>query len=173
MQQALTNERGYTGWQSTALVLLRMFIGWHFLYEGLAKVVNPYWSSAGYLAESHWWFGGWFQNIAASPTTLTIVDYVNEWGLLIVGLLLMLGLFTRWAIIGGMVFLFLYYIAAPPFVGYTYSVPAEGAYIVVNKVLIELAALGVLLVFPTSREWGLDKFLPGKRTATHASQANA
>ena len=35
--------------QVTALVTLRLFIGWHFLYEGLAKLVNPYWTSAEYL----------------------------------------------------------------------------------------------------------------------------
>ncbi|NIQ97736.1 MAG: DoxX subfamily, partial [Desulfuromonadales bacterium] len=49
-----------------------------------------------------------------------------------------------------MVLLFLYYIAAPPFVGYVYAMPAEGAYLIVNKVLIELAAMFVLLAFPTS-----------------------
>lgn len=28
-----------------ALVLLRVLIGWHFLYEGYVKVINPNWSS--------------------------------------------------------------------------------------------------------------------------------
>ena len=33
--------RSYTGFQTTALVLLRILIGWHFFYEGLAKLGNP------------------------------------------------------------------------------------------------------------------------------------
>ena len=65
----------WTRFQSTALVALRILIGWHFLYEGLAKLTNPYWTSAGYLAESQWWFKGLFLNIAANPTLLTLVDY--------------------------------------------------------------------------------------------------
>ena len=39
----------YTSWQTAILVVLRVFIGWHFLYEGLVKLLNPYWSAAGYL----------------------------------------------------------------------------------------------------------------------------
>ncbi len=163
----------YTPFQVAVLVLLRMFIGWHFLYEGLAKLTNPYWTSAGYLAESKWWFAGIFTDIAANPTALTIVDYVNAWGLLLIGVGLMLGLFARSATIVGMVLLFLYYIAAPPFVGFVYSMPTEGSYLVVNKVLIELAALAVLLAFPTGTVFGLDRWLPWKRQSDRAALGQA
>lgn len=150
--------------QAGTLVALRLLIGWHFLYEGLAKLLNPYWTSAGYLAESQWWFKGVFIAVAASPTAVTIVDYVNMWGLTLIGLALMLGLFTRAATVGGMVLLALYYIAAPPFVGYSYGMPTEGSYLIVNKVLIELAALAVLFTHPTGQTFGLDRFLPRART---------
>ena len=43
--------------------VVRIFIGWHFLYEGLAKLFSP-WSSAGYLLESQWLFSGLFHRIA-------------------------------------------------------------------------------------------------------------
>ena len=33
--------------QSTALVLLRTLIGWHFLYEGYYKLVLPGWTRVG------------------------------------------------------------------------------------------------------------------------------
>ena len=46
--------------QTAAIVALRMLIGWHFLYEGLAKLTNPYWTAAGYLAESKGPLGGIF-----------------------------------------------------------------------------------------------------------------
>ena len=35
--------------QLYGLVTLRVLIGWHFLYEGVSKLINPYWSSAAYL----------------------------------------------------------------------------------------------------------------------------
>lgn len=155
--------RGYTNFQKTALVLLRIFIGWHFFYEGLAKLINPYWTSAGYLVESQWWFKGLFLRVATDTTALAVVDFLNVWGLILIGLGLMLGLFARPATIAGIVLLALYYISAPPFAGYTYGIPAEGSYLVVNKVLIELVAMCVLLGFPTSRVFGLDGLIPFER----------
>ena len=172
MRMAFTRaEQEYTGFQATMLVFLRILIGWHFMYEGLAKITNPYWTSAGYLAESKWWFGGIFHSIAANPTVLTVVDYVNAWGLLLIGLGLLFGLFTRTATIAAMVLLFLYYVAAPPFVGYVYAMPTEGSYLIVNKVLIELVAVGVLLAFPTGRGYGLDRFIGRGRTGLRQAEA--
>jgi thiosulfate dehydrogenase [quinone] large subunit len=39
--------RRYTTFQATVLIVLQLFIGWHFLYEGLAKLMNPHWTAAG------------------------------------------------------------------------------------------------------------------------------
>ena len=71
----------------------------------------------------------------------------------------MLGLFTRTATILAIVLLALYYIAAPPWVGFEYSIPQEGAYVIVNKNLVELFALFVTLLFPTGRLIGLDRLI--------------
>ncbi len=160
-----------TRFQTSALVALRLLIGWHFFYEGLAKLVSPYWTSASYLAESKWFLHGTLLDLASSPTAVTIIDALNEWGLLLIGLGLMVGLLTRWAAIFGVVVLVLYYVTAPPFVGYTYTMPAEGSYLVVNKVLIELAALLVLLAFPAGREWTLDGLIGKRRGAEARAQA--
>ena len=168
-----TGSPGYTKFQLTSLVALRMLIGWHLFYEGLAKLTNPYWTSADYLSESKWWFSGLFVNLASSPTALAIVDFLNEWGLVLIGLALLLGCLTRAATIAAVVLLALYYIAAPPFVGYTYSMPAEGSYLVVNKVLIELIALLVVLAFPTERIIGLDRLIFWKRGAEESEQTLA
>ena len=34
--------------QLYGLVFLRVIVGWHILYEGVAKLINPYWSSAAF-----------------------------------------------------------------------------------------------------------------------------
>ena len=44
-----STDTTYSRFQLTSLVALRMLIGWHLLYEGIAKILNPYWTSAGYL----------------------------------------------------------------------------------------------------------------------------
>lgn len=151
--------------QTGALVALRMLIGWHFLYEGLAKLTNPYWTSAGYLADAQGWFGGLFSGLAASPTAVTVIDIANAWGLTLIGVGLLFGLLARPAAVAGIAALALYYLAAPPFPGLEYAMPAEGSYLVVNKVLVELAALMVVLAFPTSRRYGLDRLVFGPEAA--------
>ena len=42
--------------QLYGLVILRVIVGWHILYEGVAKLINPYWSSAAFLLDSKWIF---------------------------------------------------------------------------------------------------------------------
>ena len=93
--------------QLYGLVTLRVLIGWHILYEGVSKLINPYWSSAAYLLDSKWIFSGLAKTIVSNPTLLTISDYVNMWGLTLVGLCLILGAFNRQATFGGMVFILL------------------------------------------------------------------
>lgn len=165
--------RKYTRLQATGLIVLQLFIGWHFLYEGVAKLLNPYWTSAGYLSESKWWFSGLFIRLAGNATTLTFVDWLNTWGLIAIGAALMLGFLTRYAAGAGIVLLLLYWIAAPPFVGYDYAMPTEGSYLVVNKVLIEAAALLVLLAFPTRQFFGLDRLFTWKRKVAPAKLEQA
>ena len=155
----------YGCWQKTALVILRMLIGWHFLYEGIAKLINPYWTSAGYLLESKGVFSGFFSKLAADATLLKIIDFLNVWGLITIGLGLLLGFLTRTATVAGMAILLLYYLSNPPLIGITYSAPAEGSYLLVNKNLIEMAALFVLLLFPTGKWIGLDAlFFPRRKS---------
>jgi len=149
----------YTTTQLTALVVLRVFIGWHFLYEGMVKVLNPYWSSAGFLLETKGILSGLATSIAANPAALRVVDFLNMWGLIAIGLGLIAGCLTRIASISGIALLFFYYVFNPPFIGYTYSTPVEGSYIIVNKNLIEMCALFVLTIFPTGTIIGLDRLI--------------
>ncbi len=153
----------YSTGQLTVLVVLRMLIGWHLLYEGFSKLLNPYWSSASYLAESKWIFAGLFKSILANPAALGVVDFINEWGLIAIGLGLIAGCLTQAATIAGIVLLSLYYLSAPPFLGLTYSMPTEGSYIIVNKTLVEIGALLVLAYFPTGKIIGLDLFIFNKK----------
>ena len=148
----------YSTYQLSGLVVLRVLIGWHFLYEGIAKLLNPYWSSAAYLLDSKWLFSGLAKIIVSDPVLLSISDYVNMWGLTLVGASLLLGLFSQYTVLTGMGFVILYYLFAPPFLGLEFSKPGEGSYLIVNKNLIEACALWVIYSFPTSHIIGLDRF---------------
>lgn len=149
----------YSRLQLVSLVILRVLIGWHFLYEGLTKLFNPNWSSVGFLLDSQGVFSELFVSMASNPGLLRFIDFLNIWGLIAVGLGLILGVLARYAIVGGMALLLLYYFSHPPMVGFKFSAPSEGSYLWVNKNLIEIFALWVLYMFPTSELVGLDRFI--------------
>jgi thiosulfate dehydrogenase [quinone] large subunit len=153
----------YSNTQVGWLVALRLAVGWHFLYEGLVKLLNPNWSSVGFLLDSGGFMQGFFYSLATNPATVNIIDLINIWGLIFIGLGLILGFLARPACIFGIALLAMYYLSHPPFVGIRYSVPSEGSYLIVNKNLIELIALAVLYVFPTSKYIGIDRFIFKRR----------
>lgn len=155
----MIKDTDYSKWQLWSLVILRVAIGWHFLYEGIVKLLNPNWSSLGYLMDSQGLFAGMFHSIAGNPTLLNIMDFINVWGLVLIGAGLIVGLFTRIASIAGMVLLAFYYLSHPAIIGANFAMPAEGNYLWVNKNLIELLTLWVIALFPTWKIIGLDRFL--------------
>jgi thiosulfate dehydrogenase [quinone] large subunit len=144
-----------------AITVLRILIGWHFLYEGIAKLTAPAFTAAGYLKQARGPFADLFKWLAGQPNLLANSDFITMWGLTIVGVLLILGLFTRLASLCAMGFLLMFYFATPPFVGYFYSLPSEGSYLLVNKNLVELGALVVVLLTGSGRFAGLDRILHG------------
>ena len=145
--------------QLYGLVALRVLIGWHFLYEGIAKLLNPYWSSAAFLLDAKWIFSGLAKWIVSNPSILSLVDNLNMWGLTLIGACLILGLFGRHVSMLGMLLVLVYYLFTPSFWWLEYARPGEGSYLVVNKNLIEACALFVVYLFPTSELIGLDRLV--------------
>lgn len=147
----------YTNGQLSWLVVLRILIGWFFLYEGLAKILSPNWTSYGYLMDSKGILSPLFTMIAENPTMMGVTDFINIYGLTIIGLLLILGLFERVSYLGAAFLLLLYYLAHPPLLNVEYLLPSEGNTLWVDKNLIMLVAVIVLYFFPTSKIIGLDR----------------
>ena len=81
--------------QSVFLVLLRLVCGSHFFYQGMIKLADRSWSSYSYLMNSEWIFSGVFRWMAETKAVLAVVDVVNVWGLILIGMALVLGLFVR------------------------------------------------------------------------------
>ena len=165
--------------QGFALVALRTLIGWHFLYEGIYKLTLPgwsragvpmtAWSAAGYLNAATGPLAPWFHALAQS-SALPIVDRIVPIGLTLVGLSLVAGLFTQVGCAGAMGFLTLFYLSAIP----TSGAPqpgAEGAYLIVSKNLIELAAVLVVFTCHTSRIAGLDLLFRRRAAVTRDERA--
>ena len=153
------NIYNYTNIQAFLLVTLRVMLGWYFLYEGITKIANPDWTSLGYLMDSKGLFSGMYHSMAANASVVTVVDFLNKWGLTLIGMGLLFGLLTQLALIFGILMLVMYYLSHPALASVTYLMPMEGSYLWVNKTLIEIFAMAVLLVFPTGRVVGLDRLI--------------
>lgn len=146
-----------TSWQQFLLVVLRFSIGWHLFYQGFGKLQAVRWSAQPYLSSATGPFASLFHWVAATPRWLGVADAATVWGLMIAGVLLMIGLFTRTASVAGILLLVLFFAAQPPVPRHGFAAQGpEGFELYVNKVLIEILALALTVAFNTGRISGLD-----------------
>lgn len=127
-------------------------MGWLFFYAGATKILDPSWSAAGYLqgAKTFPDFYHWLAN----PALLPLVNFVNEWGLTLIGAALILGIFTRLAGIFGAIIMILYYLP----LGFPY--PNSHSLIVDEHIIYALALL-LLGALEAGRVFGLEKWCAG------------
>ena len=155
----MNKNTNYSRPQLILLVVLRVLIGWYFLYEGISKVLTPKWTSFGYLRDSKGIFAPLFNSFTENPSVMNIVDFLNIYGLIIIGLSLVLGAYVKIGSIGGIGMLVLYYLSHPALIDAHYLLRPEGTYMWVDKNLIMLCTLLVIIYFPTSMRIGLDRFI--------------
>ena len=136
--------------QKVSLLLLRLSLGWLFFYSGLTKILDPDWTSAGYLAGAKTFTG--FYTWLSSPDIIIVTNFLNEWGQLLIGIALILGIFTRFASIMGVLLMALYYL---PILNFPY--PNAHAFIVDEHVIYAFALL-VLASFRAGRTFGLENW---------------
>ena len=163
-----------TNWKKLIITILRVAIGWHFLFEGLSKIMAGNWTAYGYLANTSGFLSGFYHFLASSPALLKIVDLFNMYGLTLIGLALFTGFAIRYAAAAGIALLTLYYFAYPPF-GSAIFRPAEGQLYIVDKNFIEAAAL-LYLLFSNDKGYGIDtlrKWIAANKKAIHENPGTA
>ncbi len=119
-----------------ATLLFRLVAGWFLFYAGWAKITNPDWTAAGYIKGAKT-LPGLFSWLA-SPENIGWVNFLNEWGLLLAGIGLIIGGATRFSAIVAAVLMFLYYLPVLDF-------PMAGAHgYIVDDHIFYVAAFIVL-----------------------------
>ena len=98
-------------YQKVLLLLARLSLGWLFLYSGITKIMSGNFSAAGYLGTASNFTG--FYHWLTNPQIIPLVNFANEWGQLLLGISLILGLFMRWSTILGALLMVLYYFVLP------------------------------------------------------------
>jgi uncharacterized membrane protein YphA (DoxX/SURF4 family) len=112
------------------------------------------------------------QQRRVGPPRMTLRDFqylppleqanlLTKWGLFICGVLMIVGLFSQLASLGGAALLALFYFSMPPWPGLPPVPGTEGNYCIVNKNLIEMLACLALTFMPTGVWGGLDALLRG------------
>ncbi len=136
--------------QKVLLLILRLALGWLFFYAGVTKIVNPEWTAKGYLehASSLSFLYSWL----ATPAMLGFVNFINEWGLALLGVSLILGVLVRVSTILGAGLMLLYYlpILKFPYVG-------DHSYLIDEHIIYVLVLLYIYAV-DAGKYFGLDKF---------------
>ena len=135
--------------QKISIFLLRISMGWFTFYAGITKVQNAAWSAAGYIqgAKTFPGFYQWF----LQPDILPIVNFLNAWGLLLIGVALLTGVFVRAASFFGIALMLLFYF---PILDFPY--PNPHTYLVDEHIIYALAFL-VLMATRAGSFWGLGR----------------
>ncbi|MBU6141606.1 DoxX family membrane protein [Patescibacteria group bacterium] len=131
------------------LFALRVSLGAMFLYAGMTKLLDPTWSAAGYLlgAKS---FTGFYQWLA-QPGILPVVNFLNAWGLTLLGLALILGIGVRLASDLGAILMLLYYGAL------SFPFPSATAFIIDDHIIYAIVLL-YLAAVGAGQVWGLEEW---------------
>jgi thiosulfate dehydrogenase [quinone] large subunit len=131
-----------------SLLFLRLSLGWLMFYSGINQLTNASWSAAGYLTNAitfpqlfHW---------LASASILPTINFLNEWGLVVLGASLIFGLCVRLTSAFGMLLMLLYYL---PVLSFPFIQP--GSYLV-DEHIIYIFVLLVFISTSAGRVYGLD-----------------
>lgn len=140
--------------QKISLFLLRVGMGWVFFYAGITKVLNPAWSAEGYLRGAKTFTG--FYMWLASPAVLPYTNFLNAWGLTLLGVALLVGCVVRWASWAGIALMFLYW-----FPILVFPHPNPNSFLVDEHIMYALV-LWVLGTYSAGKMWGLEEFYSQK-----------
>lgn len=139
-----------------AVLALRLVMGWLMFYAGITKLLNPSWTAAGFLNGSSGVFSAFFKALAGNA----LVDQLVVWGLMLIGLSLLLGAFVRLSSFFAVVMMILFYL--PYF-------PPENGF--VEEHVVYAVVFALLMIFDSGKFFGFDskiRFLKAaKRGAKH------
>ncbi|MGP0065239.1 MAG: DoxX family protein [Isosphaeraceae bacterium] len=109
-------------------------------------------------------------------TQLDLINITTTYGIMVIGVCLILGLLTPLAALSAATFLAMIYLSMPPWPGLPPNPKTEGHYFIVSKNLVELIACLVIATTPSGHWIGLDALFFGarrrRRLALQASNAN-
>ena len=142
------------------IFLLRIALGWTFLYAASHQVFVSGFSIVGFLNSTKT-FHGFFQ-IFTGPVVAPIVTFLVAYGHLLIGLSLLSGLLVRVSSVFGIFIMLIYWMAHMdfPFISDTNN-------FLVDYHLINALVLGLLIATRAGHVWGLDAWAAHQTVVTN------
>ena len=136
-------------YQKGILAILRIALGWTFFYQGIARIISPDWTLAEAMLRGET-FARFFELIFDNQHLSLALNLIWQWGFVLIGLFLIIGLFVRLSASIGAVLLIFQYLTA---LSFPYVNPSS--YFVDGNIIYALALM-VMITLRTGRVWGLD-----------------
>jgi thiosulfate dehydrogenase [quinone] large subunit len=137
------------------IALLRMALGWIFLYQGIVAITNPSWSLVPFIDHART-FPGFYASIMQEPM-LGYVSYIVKGIFMIVGALLIVGAWARLAAFLGIILMLFFYFPVLHF-------PHVGdSYYIIDEHMIYILILLYLFMVRGSEFFGLGSMFKPSR----------
>jgi thiosulfate dehydrogenase (quinone) large subunit len=131
------------------LLFFRLAMAWTFLYAASHQLFDPSWSVAGFLSHTKTFHNVYF--IFTAPFWSPIVTFLVEYGHLLIGLSLLVGLMVRVSASFGILLMLLYWTAH---MDWPYIENKNN--LILDYHIVYAALLGYLVVRRAGHVWGLD-----------------
>jgi thiosulfate dehydrogenase [quinone] large subunit len=120
------------------LILLRVAVGWFFLYQGITAILDPQWSVLPFISNAHT-FPDFYMSMSDSITA-SYISYLIKGLYVLIGACIVSGLFVRvGAFLGALIMLFFYF----PLLQFPYVRYADVTYYIVDYHLM----MAILLIY--------------------------
>ena len=131
------------------VLLLRLSMGWVFVWAGFDKLVRGFDASGFLINATKGPLGGWFQSLGENNAAVDVINPLVTWGQILIGAALIFGITVRWAAFWGAAMMFLFYIAQFP--------PEFNPFM--EYYLVYIVVLGLLGALGAGRILGLDSWI--------------
>jgi len=134
------------------IALLRMVLGWLFLYQGVIAIVHSDWSVGPYIQNARSF--SWLYSIVNTQPLLQYVSYGVKGLFILVGALLILGIGARFAAFLGIALMLFFYFPLLSF-PHVFSLDGSSVYYIVDDHIVYVMILLYLFTVRSGEYLGL------------------
>lgn len=131
------------------ILVLRLTMGWIFLWAGFDKLINGFSAEGFLLHATSGPLESWFKDLGGNTSALSVIDPLVTYSQVLMGFALFFGVFTRLTLFSAAAMMFMFYIAQFP--------PEHDLF--VDYYIVYIVAYAMLGALGAGRILGLDSYI--------------